>query len=352
MIYIRPTLTQLTQQIENDFYTHFGGNSRPVRFSIIKILSIVFAGGLHLLYGLIAFIMTQIIPDSSTGKYLERWALVFGIEKKQANKAEGIINFIGNDGAIIPAFSQIQTSDNFIFETLSDVVIQGGMASVKIQSLIASSLGNIRGGTRLNLVSPVSNVQTNCVLDATGTFNGADIELDTPLRNRMLDRIRNAPCAGNKNDYETWCKQVVGVTRAQCYPQYQEDGNVGLTFVRDNDLNIIPNETQLQEVFQYISGIMPCTAKLFVFAPTAKIIDFKLKSSDISDEIKKQIIDQLKFLFFNIANPSQTIYISDILESLASIKIISRFSLLSPTQDIILDDKSVGVVGTITLEDF
>ena len=219
MSYIRPTLTQLTLQIENDFYTHFGGNSRPVRFSIIKILSIVFAGGLHLIYGLIAFIMTQIIPDSSTGKYLERWALVFGIEKKQANKAEGIINFTGNDGAIIPAFSQIQTSDNFIFETLSDVVIQGGKASVKIQALKTGSLGNIAGGTTLNLVSPISNVQSNCILDAMGSFNGADVEADTPLRNRMLDRIRNAPCAGNKLDYETWCKQVSGVTRSFCYPQ-------------------------------------------------------------------------------------------------------------------------------------
>lgn len=352
MPYIRPTLSQLAIDNQNDFYTRFGGTSRPVRFSITKILANVFAGGLNLLYGLIAFIMVQIIPDTATGIYLERWALVFGIEKKKANKAEGTINFTGNDGAKIPAFSQVQTSDNFIFQTLSDAIIQGGKASVKIQALIASSLGNITAGTTLNLVSPISNVQSTCILDALGSFNGADVESDTSLRNRLLDRIRNAPCAGNQNDYETWCKQVSGVTRAKCYPQYLGDGNVGLTFVRDNDVNIIPNDTQLQEVFQYISAIMPTTARLYVFAPTANIVDFTIKSTDISDDLKKQISDQLKFLFFNIANPSQTVYISDILESLASMKTISRFALISPAQDIVLSDKSVGVVGTITLESF
>ena len=122
--------------------------------------------------------------------------------------------------------------------------------------------------------------------------------------------------------------------------------------MRDNDVNIIPNGTQLQEVFQYISGIMPCTAKLYVFAPTANIVDFTIKSNDISEDAKKQISDQLKFLFFNIANPGQTIYTSDILESLASMKTLSRFSLIFPTQDIILGDKSIGVVGIITLEGF
>ena len=352
MGYIRPTLAQLAQQTENDFYTHFGGTSRPVRFSIIKIISLVFAGGLHLLYGFIAFIMVQIIPDSSTGKYLERWAFVFGLQKKKSSKAEGVVNFTGNNGAKIQAFTQIQTSDNFIFQTLFDVEIKEGKASVKIQALKPSSFGNIKGGAILNLVSPISNVQSNCVLDDLGTFNGTDIESDSSLRSRLLDRIRNAPCAGNKNDYETWCKQVAGVTRALCYPLYQGDGNVGLTFVRDNDVNIIPNETQLQEMKQYLSAIMPCTAKLYVFAPNATHIDFRIKSSDISDDSKKQITDQLKFLFFNIANPSQTIYISDILESLASMKTLSRFSLLSPTQDIVLGDKSVGVVGAVTLEGF
>src|SRR4051812_37314120 len=108
MPYIRPTLSQLATQIENDFYTHFAGTSRPVRFSIIKIISNVFAGGLNLLYGSIAFIMKQIIPDSATALYLERWAFVFGLQRKQANKAEGILHFIGNEGAKIPAFSQVQ----------------------------------------------------------------------------------------------------------------------------------------------------------------------------------------------------------------------------------------------------
>lgn len=352
MSYVRPTLSELATQIENDIYTRFGSSSRPVRFSVNKILSRVIAGAVHLTYGYIDFCMKQIIVDSASSEYLDRWALVWGLQRKLPNKSEGLVIFSGNDGAKIPAFTQIQTSDNFLFQTLFDAVIQNGVALVKIQAMIPCADGNMQGGIALNLVSPISNIESNCVLDVNGTFNGTDIESDDSLRVRILDRIRNAPCAGNKKDYETWCLQVPGVTRAWCYPQYLGDGNVGLSFVRDNDENIIPNEEQLKQVYNTISSVMPCTALLKVFSPTQNVVDFTIKSTDISVDAKKQISDQLKFLFFNIANPSCTIYISDILESLASIKTIQRISLISPTQDIALDDKSVGIVGVITLEGF
>ncbi|MES2613874.1 MAG: baseplate J/gp47 family protein [Bdellovibrionota bacterium] len=352
MGYNRPKLSELATQIENDIYTRFGGTSRPVRFSVNKILSRVLAGSIHLVYGYIDFCMKQIIVDSASSEYLERWALVWGLKKKLPNKSEGVAEFRGNDDSKIRAFTQIQTSDNFIFQTLFDAEIKDGFAQIKIQALIPCLKGNMKGGVSLNLVSPISGVQSVCVLDKNGTFNGADKESDNSLRDRVLDRIRNAPCAGNKKDYETWCLQVSGVTRAWCYPQYQTEGNVGLSFVRDNDDTIIPNEAQLQEVFQTISNVMPCTAILKVFAPTANKVDFKIKSNDVSSEFQKQVSDQLKFLFFNIANPNSIIYISDILESLASIKTISRILLVSPTQDIILDDKSVGIVGNVVLERF
>ena len=354
MSYIRPTLSQLATQIENDLYTRFGGTSRPVRFSVNKILSRVIAGAVHLVYGYIDFAMKQIIVDSATSEYLDRWALVWGLQRKPPNKAEGLAIFNGNDGAKIPAFSQIQTSDNFVFQTMLDAVITEGSVNVQIQALTACAAGNMQGGITLNLVSPISNVQSTCIVDAKGTLNGSDIETDDALRGRVLDRIRNAPCAGNKKDYETWCLQISGVTRAWCYPQFPIEGNVGLSFVRDNDENIIPTEQQLEDVKNTIKDLMPCTATLNVFAPTANVVNFIIKSTDISDETKKQITDQLKYLFFNIAFPNGTIYISDIQESLASIKSTTptpiRIILVSPTLDILLDDKSVGVVGNITFE--
>lgn len=352
MPYVRPTIQQIATQTENDIYTRFGETSRPVRFSINKILARVIAGGLYLVYAFIEYCMKQIIPDTASYTFLKRWCSIFGVKEKLAVKAIGYAIFKGNDGAVIPAFTQIQSSDNFIFQTLFDATIENRIASVKIEAMVVGQNGNLKGGTKLNLISPVSNVESSCVLDENGTFNGTDVESKESLLARFLDRVRNPPCGGNKKDYETWALEVPGVTRAWCYPQYQGDGNVGVSFVRDNDDNIIPNQYNLEEVSKYISVLKPCTANLSVFAPTPNIINFTIKSSDISNDAKKQIQDQLRYLFINIANPKNTIFVTDILESLASIKTIQRISLVTPNQDIILDDKTVGIVGDITLQGF
>jgi uncharacterized phage protein gp47/JayE len=350
MTYFRPTLQEITQQIENDLYTRFKGLSRPVRFSVNKILARVMAGAVHLVYGYIDWIFIQLFIDTATGIYLDRWAKIWKIIRKPSSRAKGKVIFSGNEGTKIPAFTLLQTSDGFKFQTIYDSIILNGTCNVNIESLNTGSIGNISGGIQLNLVSPIYGLQSQCVIDQNGTFSGSDIEDDESLRSRLLDRIRNAPCAGNKKDYETWALEIPGVTRAWCYPQYGGDGNVGLAFVRDNDSGIIPNDSQISDAKNYISDKMPTTATLNIFALTPQKIDFNLKSTDISNEAKKQIIDQLKFLFFNLAAPSSTIYVSDILESLSSAKSIKRISLISPMSDITIGNTSVGIVGNINLQ--
>ncbi len=352
MTYSRPTLQEICEQIENDIYTRFNSVSRPVRFSANKILARVMSGAIHLVYGYIDRVIKDFFIDSSSAIYLDRWASIWGLKRKPASKAKGNIIFKGNDGCKIPMFTLIQTNDGFKFQTLDEGTIINGICIVKIEAISNGSNGNIHGNTNLILISPISGVIPSCTLDNNGTFSGSDVEDDHSLRERLLDRIRNAPCAGNKKDYEIWALENAGVTRAWCYPQYGGEGNVGLAFTRDNDDNIIPNETQLKDVYQYIIKKMPATATLKMFNLTPIKVDFVLKSTDISDAAKKQIKDQLTYLFFNLGNPNSSIYLSDILGSLSSIKSISRITLISPINDIQVTNTSIAIVGEITLKEF
>ncbi len=352
MTYTRPTLQELTQQIENDIYTRFNSLSRPVRFSVNKILARVMAGAIHLVYGYIDKIMIQFFIDTATGIYLDRWASIWSIKRKPATKSNGQIIFSGNDGSKIPAFTVVQTNDGFKFQTMFDTIILKGSCTVNIEALNTGSIGNISGTTNLILTSPISGILSQCQLDNNGTFSGSDIEDDNSLRARLLDRIRNAPCAGNKKDYEIWAKEISGVTRAWCYPQYGGDGNVGLAFARDNDTTIIPNASQMKDVSDYIYQKMPTTAKLTVFPLTPIKVDFVLKSSDLSATAQNQIRDQLVFLFFNLAAPNSTIYLSDILGALSSVKSVNRVALISPMNDIQITNTSIGIIGDINLKAF
>lgn len=349
---IRPTLQQICEQIENDIYTRFNGLLRAARFSFNKILARSVGGAIHLVYGYIDWISLQLIIDTATGIYLERWAGVWKIKRKPATRSIGKIVFKGNEGSKITSFTLMQTSDGFKFQTMEDSIITGGKAVVNIEALESGIIGNIAGETILNLVSPISGVLPQCTIEKSGTYSGSDIEDDSSLRARLLDRISNAPCAGNKKDYEQWALEISGITRAWCYKQFPADGSVGLSFVRDNDSNIIPNTEQIDAVYKTISERMTTTASLLVFAPKPNIVDFVLKSTDVSQEAEKQIRDQLKFLFFNAASPNSKIYTSDILESLSAVKSIKKISLISPLNDIEIGNTSVGIVGDIKLKEF
>ena len=370
MSYVRPSLKDNTQKIENDFNTQFGGESRPLRFSVTKVISKVVAAATHLVHGRIDFAMKQIVPDSASLEYLERWALIWGIQRKMATCAEGYVIFDGSEGVSIPLKTQIQTKDSISFQTKEEGIIKDGKAKVKIQALDYSSKGNLPQNTSLNLISPIINIQSACVLAEGGTVNGTDVEEDSSLRNRLLLRIRNPICAGNKQDYINWALETPGggVTRAWCFPQYQGDGNVGVFFVKDNQENIIPSDTEIDVVRKYIAAIMPCTARLFVKAPDPHIVNFTIntnvKDEKIKEEFRLKIEDQLKYLFLNYANPNDGdneevislkgngIKNEDILESIALIKSgasSERFRLASPKEDIILGIYEVGIVGTITL---
>ena len=371
MTYTRPSLKEISDQIENDFNTRFGGDSRPTRFSMTKIISRVVAGAVHLIYGYIDYGMNQIIPDSASSEYLDRWSLIWGIQRKAATKSFGFVIFKGEEGAVIPAFTQISAKDGLVFETLEESFIKKGISVVRIESKEAGAKYNLTKNTSLNLMSPISKVQSVCFLDESGTLNGTDAESDDELRNRLLLRIRNPICAGNKQDYVNWALETPGggVTRAWCFPQYQADGNVGVFFVKDNQENIIPKDEEMEVVRKHISSIMPCTARLYVKAPEPHVVNFVI-STNVTDEkvkaeFKSKIENQLKYLFMNFANPydgeeegivaekGNVIKNEDILESLALIKSSStqeRFRLSSPKEDIILGKYEVGIVGTVILE--
>ena len=114
-------------------------------------------------------------------------------KRKSPTKSKGQAIFNGNDGCKIPAFSIVQTNDGFKFQTLYDSFISNGSCSINIEALDNGIIGNISGGTNLILRSPISGILSQCKLDNNGTFSGSDIEDDNSLRQRLLDRIRNAP---------------------------------------------------------------------------------------------------------------------------------------------------------------
>ena len=366
MPYDRPTLQEISLQAENDFNNRLGGQSKPYRFSIKKVTARVIAGIAHLLYGNIDWVYKQAVPDTAESSNLERWALIWGLQRKLASRASGNIVISGSEGSVVPQFTTVQTSDGIRYLTLEEAKIEKNKDSVvtRIQSLDASSKFNLLKGYKLSFLSPIAGIKLECFVDDLGINDGTDSESDDALRDRLLKRIRNAPCAGSQNDYMVWANETpsVAVTRSWCFPSWRSRGNIGLAFVCDDNTDIIPNTDELNAVRDYVSNQMPCEANLFVFPLKKKAINLtfeipkeiylRLYDKKLNDEIIDTIKSSYNELFKRVGGPYigkgydqkenyAKIRFTDLLETIAVIKSkninFSYINLVDPISNIELD---------------
>ncbi len=352
MSYKRPSLKELIETIEKDFYARFNNESRPAMFSVIKILARVIAGACYLLYGNIEWIMKQMFPDRADEIYFERWAKAYNVQRKKAEYSRGTAIFTGENGAKIPIYSKIQTQNNFVFQTIKETEIKNKKAEVEIFAMQTGKSGNFKPGILLSLISPISSIDSNVILGNEGTFSGADLENLENWRERFLFRLRNPPCAGNQADYVNWALEVPGVTRAWCYPNFPEKGTVGITFVRDNEDKNIPNLEQINIVRESISLKMPVTANLNIFPLIPLAINFEIQLKNNNEINRNKIRDALKNLILEFGAPEKTIKFYQIILAIQLRDInINDFNVVTPKDDVTAKNKEIHVLGNVNFKD-
>lgn len=347
MAFARPTLTDLISRIESDYISRLTGGGSLLRRSVVKVLARVHAGAMHLLYGFAFWISKQVIPDTAEAENLARWAKIWGILRKAATYAEFNVEFSGVNGTLIPEGTELSSVDGLLYETQADGTISGGVIVVSVIAREAGTDSNVSTDQELSLSSPIAGVESVATVESSGNVDGTDTEEDEDLLERLLGRIQEPPHGGNENDYETWAKEVAGVTRAWCLPLYLGAGTVGLTFVRDDDVSIIPSGGEVTEVQEYIDELRPVTADLTVFAPTAVPLDFEIDL--VSDpDVQAAIEAELEDLILREAEPGGTILLSHIQEAISKAAGETDHILNDPAANVTVTAGQLSTMGTVT----
>jgi uncharacterized phage protein gp47/JayE len=203
MPFSRPTLDQLINRTSADISSRLGIGPLLAR-STLGVIGRVLAGAAHQLYGYLDWIARQVMPDTAELEHLERWASIWGIQRKAASFAVGNITFTGTNGTVIPTGTRLQRSDGAQFDTTADATVSAGTATAAVTAVLAGAAGNSAAGVGLTLVSPLAGVTSTASVAAGGLTAGADTESDDSLRARLLDRIRQAPHGGSRFDYTKW----------------------------------------------------------------------------------------------------------------------------------------------------
>lgn len=348
MAFQRPTLTDIIERVFSDMTSRLALQGALLRRSVVGVLARVLAGASHMLHGHLEWIAKQVIPDTAD-EWLPRWAAIWNVPRRDAEFAGGPVTFTGTiNGATIEAGTIVRRADGVDYATQADATITAGTATVDVLAVAAGAVGNADSGTALALLFPIAGVNSSATVAAGGIVNGSDVEDIESWRARLLARIQQPPHGGADFDYKAWALEVPGVTRAWVYPLHMGAGTVGITFVRDNDPDMIPDAPEVEAVQEHIDSKRPVTAEVFVFAPVADDLDFTISVTPATAAVKAAIEAELRDLLSRESEPGGTLYLSRINEAISIAAGEFDHTLISPDADVVKATGHIAVMGAIT----
>jgi uncharacterized phage protein gp47/JayE len=344
MPFVRPTLDEIVDRIESDMESRLTGNSVLLRWGILRILARVFAGAMHILYGLLEYLADQLFATSAELEYLNRIGLMFGVTRKAAAFATGTLQFLGTNGTLVPEGTRVATEEGEEYETTADGTITAGSANIAATAVVPGTAGNTIV-VPVEMVEPIAGISA---VNMSSTFEGGeDEETDDEYRSRILQRLQNPPAGGTAADYERWAQEVSGVDNAWTFAATPGPGQVTL---------IYRGSALIATVQAYIDERMPVTTDLTVDKTDDKTITMTIlidpDNADFRDAIESNLTDH----FAEVAEPGEDMLISQIRNAISTtgvtdfdITALAKAGVPKSTDaDIPFSGFEYGVLGTIT----
>jgi len=349
MPFTRPTLPQLIERNTTDIESRLPGRDARLRRSNLNVIARLLAGSVHGLYGALDFTARQVFPDTAEAEYLDRWASIWGVTRKAAQKAVRQAAITGVTDSVVPTGTLLARSDGAEFSVTADTTLVAGAAVLPLLASVAGVAGNTAAGTALSFVTPVAAVNTAAIVSGTGMVDGSDTEFDASLRERLVARIQDAPHGGADFDYVNWAKEVAGVTRAWAYPLELGAGTVTVRFLRDDDAaTTIPDAAEVAAVQTYIDARRPVTAALTVVAPVAVVLNGTIGVTPNTLAVKAAVEAELRDLVRRVAVPGGTLLLSHIREAVSLAAGETNYNMTAPAADVVLALGQISTFGAIT----
>jgi uncharacterized phage protein gp47/JayE len=348
MPFVRPSLPELVDRIQQDFTSRLMLTAPILRRSFVYVLARVLGGAVHMLHGHLEFLAKQVFPDQSDGDFLVRQAALFGLSLKAAAFASGSLEVTGADGAVIPDSTVLLRADGAAYETDGEVTIAGGTAAPLVTAVAAGADGSCAAGVELTFESPIAGVDALAVVAAGGIVGGSDEESYEGLRTRLIERLRAPPHGGSAADYVAWAKEIAGVTRAWCYPLELGPGTVVVRFVRDDDASLIPDAGEVAAVQAHINEVRPVTATVTVQAPIPDALNYTISVTPDTAPVRAAVEAELKDLLLRSAEPGAIIPRSQIEVAIGTAEGVTDFVLTAPAGDVVHATGHMAVHGAIT----
>lgn len=349
MAFTLPTLAETRQQTAADIETYLPGRDARTRRTASGVLAYAVAGAVHGLHANIEARERNFLPDErAEAEGVERWAALLGYWYLDAAAASGSLLVSGSSGATLAAGTRLQFSDGTEYLTSAELTLSGPTGIVAVEARAAGVTGNLPAGAKLTLLSPVPGVSSTLVVATGGLTGGADRESLDGLRARVLARLRMPPMGGSRSDYKVWALEGhAAVTRAWVSPQELGANSVTVRVMCDNEADPIPPQPVLDAVAAHIELLRPVTAEVYVVAPVAVPLDFRILLTPDTVAIRGRVSGALQDLLRREAEPGGTLLRTHIAEAISTAVGEVDHVLIEPAANVVSPPGSISVFGSI-----
>lgn len=341
-----PTLPALVQRASEDLVR--AGVDGFLRRSDSVVLARVQGGGAFGLYGLLAWMARQILPDSCDEDMLVRWAQLKDVLRTPATAAAGAVDATGAAGVLVSAGFVWQTRGGQQLVTTQDTELVGGVASVPVVAVAQGQAGNVAAGTQVSAVSPLAGLSDRGIVAAGGVVGGTDQEPLERWRRRVVRAFRVQPHGGDLDDYVTWALEVPGITRAWSRRAWLGPGTVGVFVVRDDDDSIVPDPAELALVQAHIESKRPATAEVHVIAPTLLPVAYEIRLEPDGEVLRAQVELALRELHLAESDLGARMWRSHMTAAISAVPGELDHTLAAPAADIVPLPYELPVFGSVT----
>lgn len=225
------TKQQIYDEIVLDLENKLGITISTFGRVLLRILALVYAGALKLVYLSIGFVQKNVAPDladpEEKGGTLDRFGLLkLGRRRFPATQAQYTATVTGTTAAVIPAGTTFKSDSNalnsgYLFILDNAYTMPSGTGTITIRALTAGSESRLVVGNTLSATSPIDDVN-RVITVATETVIPQAAETVEEYRAKIIQAYRIEPQGGSKGDYRLWGYDAQG-TR-EIYP-YASSGN-------------------------------------------------------------------------------------------------------------------------------
>ena len=258
---------------------------------------------------------------TSKGIYLDYKGIEYGVERRKATKAKGIVTLTGTGTITVPEgtiFSN-NPANNLVspikYVTDEDVTLvsSGGSftADVKVTAIERGKNTNLPAKAITQILDDVENLSS--VNNKNATTGGSDREDDERYLSRILSAIKTPGRAGNVEDYKQWARQAseyvgkVGVDPLRLDETGSKKLNeVGVYFLQPDDT--VPNAELIKIVSDYIGpddlgkGQAPIGATPTISAPSFVDVSVKITFTASAGFVKTELTSFVQESIQNFIN--------------------------------------------------